>query len=133
MHGRDTHAHARFQTPDAGSYPLLDVECKWLAVRSVADAVLVFLRRRPCSTRTQLRGHRPRRGNDQRRLQPPDEIRKLSEYDYVVVNSAIENTQTQLGAILAGERLRRIRLTDDAGGMSVAEEYLREWADRLAP
>jgi len=70
----------------------------------------------------------------QRRLQrAPEEIRHLSDYDYVVVNHEIDATQAQLEAILAAERLRRSRLTDDGGGFEVAEEYLREWIAKLAP
>jgi guanylate kinase len=65
----------------------------------------------------------------QRRLQRAhDEIRCLSQYDYVVVNEKIELTQVELEAIVRAERLRRSRLTDDAGGPDAAGEYLREWA-----
>jgi guanylate kinase len=122
----------------AGRYPLLDVDVQGgLRIKQqLPDAVLVFLL--PPSMRqleAQLRGRKTESEEKiQRRLQrAPEEIRHLSDYDYVVVNHEIDTTQAQLEAILAAERLRRSRLTDDGGGFEVAEEYLREWIAKLAP
>jgi hypothetical protein len=74
------------------------------------DAVLIFLL--PPSMRqleTQLRGRKTESEDKiQRRLQrAPEEIRKLSEYDYVVVNHEIAATQRQLEAIVEAERSKR--------------------------
>jgi len=119
----------------AGRCPLLDIDVQGgLRVKNVLpDAVLIFLL--PPSMRqleTQLRGRKTESEDKiQRRLQrAPEEIRKLSEYDYVVVNHEIAATQRQLEAIVEAERSKRTRLTDDSGSSDVAEEYLREWADR---
>jgi len=117
----------------AGRCPLLDIDVQGgLRVKQqIPDAVLVFLL--PPSMRELERRLRERKTESeekiQRRLQrAPDEIRCLSQYDYVVVNEKIEPTQLELEAIVRAERLRRSRLTDDAGGPDAAGEYLREWA-----
>jgi guanylate kinase len=122
----------------AGRCPLLDVDVQGgLRVKhQMPDAVLVFLL--PPSMQelqARLRGRQTETEEKlQRRLQrAPDEIRCLSEYDYVVVNSSHERTQADLEAIVRAERVRCARLTDDAGGRDVAAEYLREQTKPLAP
>lgn len=45
----------------------------------------------------------------QRMAKSSNEISRWSEYDYVVVNDDIEIAKSQLGAILAAERLKRTR------------------------
>jgi guanylate kinase len=124
----------------ADQLPILDVDVQGgvrLKRLMLNDAVLVFLL--PPSMRRleeQLRGRKTETEDKiQRRLQrAPDEIRALVDYDYVVVNDTVPATHADLESILRAERLRRPRLTDDAGGPDVAAEYLREWAPRpLAP
>jgi len=117
----------------AGRCPLLDVDVQGgLRVKQqIPDAVLVFLL--PPSMQELERRLRERKTETedkiQRRLQrAPDEIRCMSQYDYVVVNDKIEPTLADLEAIVRAEHLRRARLTDGTGGSDVAGEFLREWA-----
>lgn len=127
-----------FPAMAAGRYPLLDIDVQGgLRVKhKMPDAVLVFLL--PPSMQelqARLRGRQTETEERvQRRLQrAPDEIRCLSQYDYVVVNATREQTQADLEAIVQAERLRRSRLTDDGGGSDVADEYLRESSRPLSP
>lgn len=117
----------------AGRCPLLDVDVQGgLDVkRQIPDAVLVFLL--PPSMHELERRLRERKTETEEKIQKrlqraPDEIRCMMQYDYVVVNASIDKTQADLEAIVKAERLRRARLTDDAGGPDVPAEYLREWA-----
>lgn len=115
----------------SGRCPLLDIDVQGgLRVkRQMPDAVLVFLLPPTMQElQARLRGRQTETEEKvQRRLQrAPDEIRCLSDYDYVVVNAVHEQTQSDLEAIVQAEHLRRARLTDDAGGPDVASEYLRE-------
>jgi guanylate kinase len=122
----------------AGRYPLLDVDVQGgLRVkRQMPDAVLVFLL--PPSMQELQARLRARRTETEEKVQKrlqraPDEIRCLGDYDYVVVNSTREQTEADLEAIVQAERLRRTRLTDDAGGPDVVAEYLRESTRPLSP
>jgi len=97
------------------------------------DAVLVFLL--PPNLGVLEERLRSRATDSQeiiaRRLKKaPEEIRSLPEYDYVVVNSDIEETRAQLEAIYSAEKLRRQRLRSSSGDESVVDEYLRD-ATRL--
>jgi guanylate kinase len=121
----------------AGGCPLLDVDVQGgLRIKqALPDAVLVFVL--PPSMQELERRLRERQTETEERIQrrlarAPEEIRQMSQYDYVVVNETVDATQAQLETILAAERLRRTRLTDDAGTPDVAGEYLREWARPLA-
>ena len=58
----------------------------------------------------------------------PDEIRRMDEYHYVVVNDTIEATQASLVSICRAETLRRSRLVDASGGGAVVDEFLKETA-----
>lgn len=127
-----------FPALDAGQCPLLDIDVQGgLRVkRELPDAVLVFLL--PPSMRAleeRLRGRKTESEDKiQRRLgNAPDEIRCLSQYDYVVVNQAVDPTFRELESIVTAEGLRRTRLVDDAGTPAVAEEYLKESARPAAP
>jgi guanylate kinase len=122
---------------EAGKCSLLDVDVQGgLRVKQqLPDAVLVFLL--PPSLQELERRLRMRKTETEERIQgrlrrAPDEIRCLAQYDYVVVNESIEATESGLEAIVRAEGLRRVRLSDDAGGPDAAAEYLREWARPLA-
>ena len=126
------------RTLDAGHGVLLDVDVQGGVEikRTLPESVLIFvlppsmeelerrLRRRSTETEETI----------QRRLRTaPDEIRQLVEYDYVVVNEKIEVAERELETIVAAERLRRSRLTDDAGKGDPVAEYLGEAPRPLHP
>jgi guanylate kinase len=100
------------------------------------EAVLVFLL--PPSMQA-LEERLRKRGTDsddtvKRRLaHAPDEIRRMDEYDYVVVNDSIDAAQANLFAICRAEALRRTRLVDASGGAAVVDEFLRETARPFGP
>ncbi len=127
-----------FPALESGLCPLLDIDVQGgLRVKQeLPDAVLVFLlapSMRIQEERLRGRGTESEEKIQRRLAAAADEIRCLSRYDYVVVNHTVDATQAELEAIVQAERLRRHRLTDDAGLPDVAEEYLREWARPLAP
>lgn len=126
------------RTLDAGHGVLLDVDVQGGVEikRTLPESVLIFvlppsmeelerrLRRRSTETEETI----------QRRLRTaPDEIRQLVEYDYVVVNEKIEVAERELETIVAAERLRRSRLTDDTGQGDPVAEYLGEAPRPLHP
>jgi guanylate kinase len=118
----------------AGQSVLLDVDVQGgiQIKRREPAAVLIFVL--PPSMRALEERLRSRKTDSeatiQRRLRrAPDEIRALREYDYVVVNGALEAALRELQAILTAERLRRSRLPDGSNGPDVVEEYLRESAE----
>ena len=92
------------------------------------DAVLVFIL--PPSLQV-LEQRLRQRGTEaeetiRRRLQrAPEEIRHLSDYDYVVVNDTVAETREALVAIYRAESLRRERLQDAGGGTDVVAAWLR--------
>ena len=101
----------------AGSDVLFDLD--WQGTRQLAehgadDLVRVFIL--PPSTR-ELRRRLSARGRDpadivaRRMDQVLDEISHCDEYDYVIVNEDLETSTDSVRSILAGERLRRTRLT----------------------
>jgi guanylate kinase len=112
----------------SGRSVLLDVDVQGgvQIKRRLPDAVLVFL----LPPSLAVLGERLRsRATDsteiiERRLRKaPEEIRRLKEYDYVVVNADIERTRGQLESIYAAESLRCHRLQGD-GATDAVEEYL---------
>ena len=126
------------RTLDAGHGVLLDVDVQGGVEikRTLPESVLIFvlppsmeelerrLRRRSTETEETI----------QRRLRTaPDEIRQLVEYDYVVVNEKIEVAERELETIVAAERLRRSRLTDESGQGDPVAEYLGEAPRPLHP
>lgn len=126
-------------TLDAGHVVLLDIDVQGgvnIKRRLPDDAVLVFLL--PPSMQA-LEERLRRRGTDsddtvKRRLaHAPDEIRRMDEYDYVVVNDTIDAAQTSLSAICRAERLRRTRMVDATGGAAVVDEFLSETARPFGP
>jgi len=127
-----------FLALEAGRVALLDLDVQG-GVRvkeQLPEAVLVFILPPSMAVlEARLRGRKTESEERiRRRLQrAPDEIRCLSAYDYVVVNDDVATTEAELESIVRAERLRRTRLTDDAGGPDVAAEYLGESARPLAP
>lgn len=103
---------------DGGVDVLLEIELNGArqVKRARPEAVMIFVA--PPSMRElerRLRG----RGTDseekiQRRLvRARDEIAAVREFDYVVVNDVLDVAAAQLRAIVAAERARAARLTDD--------------------
>jgi guanylate kinase len=127
-----------FPALEAGRVPLLDLDVQGgvRVKQQLPEAVLVFILPPSMAVlEARLRGRQTESEERiRRRLQrAPDEIRCLLEYDYVVVNGEVATTEAELESIVRAERLRRARLTDDAGGPDVAAEYLGESARPLAP
>jgi guanylate kinase len=90
-----------------------------------ADLVTVFIlppSTRDLEKRLLTRAQDPKEVVAQRMAKAADEMSHWAEYDYVVVNSDIGTSLTNLKAILTAERLRRERQV----GMSVFVKGLRE-------
>jgi guanylate kinase len=90
-----------------------------------ADLVTVFIlppSTRDLEKRLLTRAQDPKDIVAQRMAKAADEMSHWAEYDYVVVNSDIGTSLTNLKAILTAERLKRERLV----GMSVFVKGLRE-------
>ncbi len=111
-----------------GSDVLFDVDWqggRQLADGMAADVVRVFIL--PPSAET-LEGRLKSRNQDSeevvalRMAQASGEISHWIEYDYVIVNEDIETSIVQLKAILAAERLKRVRRT---GLTKLVEELQR--------
>ncbi|MFQ5600575.1 MAG: guanylate kinase, partial [Candidatus Krumholzibacteriia bacterium] len=123
---------------DAGRSVLLDVDVQGgLQIkRRLPEAVLVFLLPPSIDVLEQrLRG----RGTEteetirQRLMRAPEEIRCMSQYDYIVVNDVVKDTQADLDAVFRSEGLRRERIVDASGGADIVAEYLRETARPFGP
>ncbi len=115
---------------DAGACVLLDVDVQGgvQIKRRLPDAVLVFIlppSLQVLEQRLRLRATDAAETIRRRLQRAPDEIRRLVEYDYVVVNAELDATQEALFAICRAEGLRRQRLQDSQGGSDVAAEYLK--------
>jgi guanylate kinase len=90
-----------------------------------ADLVTVFIlppSTRDLEKRLLTRAQDPKEIVAERMAKAADEMSHWAEYDYVVVNSDIGTSLTNLKAILTAERLKRERLV----GMSVFVKGLRE-------
>jgi guanylate kinase len=118
----------------AGKCVLLDVDVQGgiQIKRREPGAVLIFVL--PPSMRVLEARLRSRKTDSEatieRRLRrAPDEIRSLSQYDYVVVNETLEPALADLQAILKGDSLRRSRLPAGPDGADFVDEYLRGSAE----
>jgi guanylate kinase len=112
----------------AGRDVLFDIDwqgTQQLRDKGRADLVTVFIlppSTRDLEKRLLTRAQDPKDIVAQRMAKAADEMSHWAEYDYVVVNSDIGTSLTNLKAILTAERLRRERQV----GMSVFVKGLRE-------
>jgi guanylate kinase len=112
----------------AGRDMLFDIDwqgTQQLRDKGRADLVTVFIlppSTRDLEKRLLTRAQDPKEVVAQRMAKAADEMSHWAEYDYVVVNSDIGTSLTNLKAILTAERLKRERQV----GMSVFVKGLRE-------
>lgn len=112
----------------AGHDMLFDIDwqgTQQLKDKRQADLVTVFIlppSTRDLEKRLLTRAQDPKEVVAQRMAKAADEMSHWAEYDYVVVNSDIGTSLTNLKAILTAERLKRERQV----GMSVFVKALRE-------
>jgi guanylate kinase len=112
----------------AGRDVLFDIDwqgTQQLRDKGRADLVTVFIlppSTRDLEKRLLTRAQDPKEIVAQRMAKAADEMSHWAEYDYVVVNSDIGTSLTNLKAILTAERLKRERQV----GMSVFVKGLRE-------
>jgi guanylate kinase len=112
----------------AGRDMLFDIDwqgTQQLRDKGRADLVTVFIlppSTRDLEKRLLTRAQDPKEIVAQRMAKAADEMSHWAEYDYVVVNSDIGTSLTNLKAILTAERLKRERQV----GMSVFVKGLRE-------
>ncbi|HZB53087.1 MAG TPA: guanylate kinase [Reyranella sp.] len=112
----------------AGRDVLFDIDwqgTQQLRDKGRADLVTVFIlppSTRDLEKRLLTRAQDPKEVVAQRMAKAADEMSHWAEYDYVVVNSDIGTSLTNLKAILTAERLKRERQV----GMSVFVKGLRE-------
>ncbi len=127
------------QALDSGHGVLLDVDVQGgvnIKKRLPDDAVLVFLlppSMQALEERLRQRGTESDETVRRRLANAPDEIRRLVEYDFVVVNDTIDATQECLLAICRAETQRRSRLVDASGGNAIVDEFLKETARPFGP
>jgi guanylate kinase len=113
---------------NAGKDMLFDIDwqgTQQLRDKGRADLVTVFIlppSTRDLEKRLLTRAQDPKEIVAQRMAKAADEMSHWAEYDYVVVNSDIGTSLTNLKAILTAERLKRERLV----GMSGFVKALRE-------
>lgn len=119
---------------DSGHGILLDVDVQGgvnIKKRLPDEAVLVFLlppSMQALEERLRQRGTESDETVRRRLAHAPEEIRRLDEYDYVVVNDTVETASTHLTAICRAEAQRRSRLVTRSGSGAVVEEFLKETA-----
>ena len=101
---------------EAGRDVLFDIDwqgTQQLAESAAADVVKVFVL--PPSTqelerRLTVRARDPAEVVASRMAKAADEMSHYTEYDYIIINHEVEDSVTQLAAVLAAERIRRQRL-----------------------
>ena len=94
---------------------------------SAGDAVTIFIlppSMKELRSRLERRAEDPPEGIEKRLNAARNEIRRWTDYDYVLVNDDIQSTFADLLAILSAERRRTARTRDEIGDF--VERLLRE-------
>lgn len=125
VHGHCYGTPRRFleQQVEAGRVVILaiDVQGARAVRRRRGDAVTVFLLPpswRSLEQRLERRRADPSDAVARRLRHAPEELRRAKEYDYLVVNDALERAVRQIESIIAAEKLRASR--QDLGALGIA-------------
>lgn len=112
-----THRGYLDRAQDAGRDLLLDIDVQGAAQlkKRIPDAVSIFIlapSRQILEQRLRARGEDAEEVIQRRLMGAAREIRNYQNYDYVLVNSQLEESVMRLRSIIEAERIRRIRMEE---------------------
>jgi guanylate kinase len=112
-----THASELDKARDAGCDLVLDIDvqgARQLKTR-IPQAVTIFIlapSRQELESRLRLRGEDRDEVIDRRLREAAEEIRKYEDYNYILINQDLEESDQTLRAIVRAERVRRERMEE---------------------
>jgi len=112
-----THRGILEQAQATGSDLVLDIDVQGAGQlkKRIPDAVTVFIlppSRQVLEERLRARGEDPDEVIERRLREAAGEIRQYKDYDYVLINRDLAESDAVLSAIVRGERVRRSRIED---------------------
>lgn len=112
-----THVSVLEQARAAGRDLVLDIDVQGARQlkRKIPDAVTIFIlapSRESLEERLRLRGEDAPEVIERRLRVAADEIRNYQQYDYVLINDELEESERTLAAIVRAERVRRTRVEE---------------------
>lgn len=112
-----THVSVLEQARAAGRDLVLDIDVQGARQlkRKIPDAVTIFIlapSRESLEERLRLRGEDAPEVIERRLRAAADEIRNYQQYDYVLINDELEESERTLAAIVRAERVRRTRVEE---------------------
>jgi guanylate kinase len=112
-----THRGILEQARSAGKDVVLDIDVQGARqlIDRIPEAVTVFIlapSRQILETRLRARGEDRNEVIERRLRDAADEIRRYSDYHYVLINRELEESDAILSSIVRAERVRRTRLED---------------------
>jgi guanylate kinase len=112
-----THRGVLEQAQATGRDLVLDIDVQGAGQlkKRIPDAVTVFIlppSRQILEERLRARGEDPDEVIERRLREAAGEIRKYEDYDYVLINRDLAESDAVLSAIVRGERVRRTRIED---------------------
>jgi guanylate kinase len=115
-----THRGILEQAQATGSDLVLDIDVQGAGQlkKRIPDAVTVFIlppSRQVLEERLRARGEDPDEVIERRLREAAGEIRQYKDYDYVLINRDLAESDAVLSAIVRGERARRTRIEDQIG------------------
>ncbi len=115
-----THRGILEQAQATGCDVVLDIDVQGAGQlkKRIPDAVTVFIlppSRQVLEERLRARGEDPDEVIERRLREAAGEIRKYKDYDYVLINRDLAESDAVLSAIVRGERVRRTRIEDQIG------------------
>lgn len=115
-----THRGVLEQAQATGRDLVLDIDVQGAGQlkKRIPDAVTVFIlppSRQVLEERLRARGEDPDEVIERRLREAAGEIRKYKDYDYVLINRDLAESDAVLSAIVRGERVRRTRIEDQIG------------------
>jgi guanylate kinase len=115
-----THRGILEQAQETGCDLVLDIDVQGAGQlkKRIPDAVTIFIlppSRQVLEERLRARGEDQDAVIERRLREAAGEIRKYKDYDYVLINRDLAESDAVLSAIVRGERVRRTRIEDQIG------------------